>query len=169
MRGLLLLAAAFLLVVTACSGENGNGATPTPTSPAGPETATPAPVPGLFIVAPDGTGTSGVPGTRCWADRCVDYLGPVTAIDPVVFPASASLQWQAEGGTVSEFVHAWVAADVASSTITSDGLRVWTVSLGSMMPEPIVAPSNPGEYLLVVFTRYTTGDDVSFGFYVAVE
>jgi hypothetical protein len=126
-------------------------------------------VPGLFIVAPDGTGTSGAAGTRCWVNGCIDYVGPVTHPDPVVFPAGAALQWQAEGGTVTEFQHAWVPTAGMPSTLTSDGLRLWPTGHGDMIGEPVTIPRKPGEYLLIVFTRYSTGGDVSFGFYISVE
>jgi len=168
MKGLAFVSAA-LLLVAACPDRNTEPlpATGTPTS--APDSSTPGPVPGLFLVAPDGAGTSAVPGTRCWVNGCVDYVGPVTNPEPVVFPAGETLQWQAEGGTVTEFQHAWLPVEGVASTITSDGLRLWSTGLGEMVGEPVRTPSEPGEYVLMVFTRYSNGGDVLFAAYIAVE
>jgi hypothetical protein len=167
-----------LVFATACGG-NSNAAgpdVPTPTQPAPPsdgpagESPTPAPVPGLFIVDPaNGQGTSATAGTRCWADVCLDYLGPVTTPDPIAFDAGATLQWQAEGGTVDTISHVWVSAEGAESEVTSDRTRVWPRIGGDFSDGEIVVPTEAGDYVLLVFTTYTGGGDVAWGVYVAVE
>lgn len=163
----LVLVLSLGVLAAACSSREGDDATVPPADePA--VSVTPAPVPGLFLVEPGGTGTSGVPGTRCWADSCIDYAGPVTTARPTTFPAGVPLEWQAEGGTLTEIQHAWAPASLARPTPTSDGNLVW--SLGAeFAPGEITTPSEPGDYVLIVFTRYDNGGDVLFGFYLRIE
>lgn len=150
------------------TATTGNG-DPTETSEPQ-ESATPAPEPGLFVVDPDtSNGTQAKPGTRCWAGSCLDYLGPVTDTEPVDIPVGAELQWQVEGGTADEVSHAWNPR--ADATVDeSEGSLVWT-EYGEITFETgdIVVPEEPGEYLLSIFIRYTTGDDVLWGLYVNAE
>lgn len=138
-----------------------------PPQPTVPGDRTPAPVPGLFIVDPaSGDGTSAEPGTRCWYDTCIDYIGPVTNDEAVEFDAGASLGWQAEGGTIETISHAWVAAAGLNSE-PGDGTLAWhMVDTIDFVEGDIAVPSEPGEYILVMFARYTSGDDVTWGLFV---
>jgi hypothetical protein len=173
-----------LLFALACDDDDapGDGSTPTltptadtggsPTDTPGPDvTETPAPVPGLFVVeTATGTGTQATPGTRCWGNGCVDYLGPITGTMPVTFTAGNELGLQAEGGSPEEIAHAWIAEPDAIVQDTGDGTLVWS-GLDSLnyISGDITVPEEPGQYLLTIFIRYTSGDDVQWGLYVAVE
>lgn len=165
---ILPLALLLLSIAAACRDES-NAPTATPTDGPSSETPTPAPVPGLFIVDPaTGQGTSATPGTRCWADTCIDYIGPVTGDKPVGFNAGAALAWQAEGGTVDAISHAWVPVADAESEITSNGTRLWRMLSADFAEGDITVPAQPGTYVLLVFTTYTNGGDVSWGVYITV-
>lgn len=180
-RRLLLLATAplVLLFAAACGDDddaNNATATATPDAPGEtpasqtPDAPTPAPEPGLFVVdTASGEGTTAVPGTRCWAGKCIDYAGPVSNADPYSFGAGVELDWQAEGGTVDSISHDWLSAQALSSEV-EDGLRNWENSGDVDLADgDIVTPDAAGDYLLVLFARYTTGDDVLFSLYVTIE
>jgi hypothetical protein len=144
--------------------------TPTaePTQPG--STVTPAPEPGLFLVDPaTGDGTSATPGTRCWYDSCIDYIGPITRAEPFEFDAGAMLGWQAEGATADTVSHAWIPAGDADSELTSDGTLAWRVANAEYVEGDITVPATPGDYLLLVFIRYTNNNDVSWGLFVNAQ
>jgi hypothetical protein len=173
----------FFVFALACSdGEDApedTADTPTPTAesssptstPGSSEPGTPAPEPGLFVVEPGtGNGTQATPGTRCWGNGCVDYIGPVTRDEPVTFTAGAELGWQAEGGTADEVSHAWVSRGDVEPADVGDNTLLWRVTnLDFDGGDQISVPDDPGEYLLVIFIRYTSGDDVLWGLYVNAE
>ncbi len=176
-----LMLVPFLLLVAACGDDDGKGPagtatdepgqdTPTTTAAAS-ETATPGPVPGLFVADPTtGVGTQALAGTRCISHSCIDYVGPVTSDQPVTFTAGADLGWQVEGGTAVETSVAWASKQDATVEDGDDGTLVWKgPSLVYEATDRIVVPGEPGDYLLSIFMRYANGDDVSWGLYVHVE
>ncbi len=176
-----LMLVPFLLLVAACGGDDdgsplgaatatSGGSESTPTASPG-ETATPGPVLGLFVADPTtGIGTQALAGTSCLSNKCVDYIGPVTSDEPVTFTAGADLGWQVEGGTAVETSVAWVPNDEATVEDGGDGTLVWKAGdLVYSESDRIVVPEEPGDYLLSIFMRYASGDDVTWGVYVHVE
>lgn len=177
LRPLFVLPVALAALLFGCADSSPGADTPTPgstptetpTIPTG-DPGTPAPVPGLFVVDESGNGAGAVAGTRCWGGGCVDYIGPLTNAQPVTFAAGDQLQWQAEGGTIESLAHGWTPAGAGSSEPTSDGRLVWRLDDGPDFSEgDIAVPSEPGDYVLQLFARYTNGGDVLFGLYVTVE
>ena len=171
-----------LFIAAAACGEDDPGpddhaptATPTgsavPIVTVTPDVRTPSPDPGLFVVDPaTQRGTQATPGTRCWGGGCVDFSGPVTGDAPFAFNTGTELGWQVEGGAAAEVSHAWVASDDAHSEHVGDHTLAWRVpELHFEESGDIVVPAGAGEYLLVVFIRYTSGDDVLWGLYVTAE
>lgn len=158
------------VTTTTATNEPTGEATPTSTR-AGSDTGTPAPEPGLFIVeVPTGDGTQATPGTRCWGGSCVDYVGPITKDEPISFAAGVDLGWQVEGGTADEVAHVWIAKADAATEPGGDGTLVWRLdSFDFDGGDAISVPEEPGEYLLAIFIRYTSGDDVLWGLYVKAE
>jgi hypothetical protein len=157
-------------------GPPGDAETPTATDTPASEptqpgtTVTPAPEPGLFLVDPaTGDGTSATPGTRCWYNSCIDYIGPITRAEPFAFDAGAVLGWQAEGATADTVSHAWIPAGDAESELTSDGTLAWRVANPEYAAGDITVPTTPGDYLLLVFIRYTNNNDVSWGLFVTAQ
>lgn len=143
----------------------------TPTETGVPGTETPLPVPGLTFGSDAGPGGRLTDGTHCWAGRCVDMAGPVTAPVPFVIPAGTNLQLVVEGVQPSELLHRWVAVPDDPDRELVNGQSVW-LNIGSSehpTDEPVVTPSEPGEYILLVFARWEGGGDYSFAGYFDVR
>jgi hypothetical protein len=56
----------------------------------------------------------------------------------------------------------------AESEITSNGTRLWRMLSADFAEGDITVPAQPGTYVLLVFTTYTNGGDVSWGVYITV-
>ncbi len=117
-------------------------------------------------------------GTHCWASggagRCVDFVGPVTNVDPVAVAPGQALTLDFEAGAPLELAVSWYEVAGARSEVNV-GARVWhNVFEGFIAPNlqpsglSLDAPDRPGEYVLAVFSRWAMGD-ISYGFYLRVE
>ena len=109
-------------------------------------------------------------GTRCWANRCVDYVGPVTNAEPFFLPIGASYMVRIDGPQPTKVGQLWTRAP-AEVPVADGGMRTW-----SMPPDPGVgsgqpsrAPATPGDYLLLVEAFWPGGRDISYGFYVSLR
>lgn len=177
MKVLLALLLGAAVFGTACSPNSDSAsetATPgaeTPSETRVPGTETPLPVPGLTFGSSLGPGGRLTEGTHCWAGRCVDMAGPVTASDPFVIPAGTELQLVVEGVQPSELLHTWVAVPANPERQLVDGQFVWLNVGGAEQPtdEAVVTPSEPSEYILLVFARWDGGGDYSFAGYFDVR
>ncbi len=171
---LLLGAAAFGAACSSNSDSTAESATPgaeTPSETPVPGTETPLPVPGLTFGSSLGPGGRLTEGTHCWAGRCVDMAGPITSTEPVVIPAGMELQLVVEGVQPSELLHMWVAVPANPERQLSNGQFVW-LNVGSAehpTDDPVTTPSDRGEYILLVFTRWDGGGDYSFAGYFDVR
>lgn len=173
--GMLLLGV--VVVGAACSSNSDSPsetATPgaeMPSETPVPGTDTPLPVPGLTFGSVAGPGGRLTEGTHCWAGRCVDMAGPVTASEPFVIPAGTQLQLVVEGVQPSELLHRWVAVPENPERELVDGQFVWLNVGGAEHPsdEPVATPPEPGEYILFVFARWEDGGDYSFAGYFDVR
>lgn len=172
---------ALLLLSSACSdmpGAAGPGETATPpqTPPSG--AAPTGDLPAATLDAAAAGSLEGGAGTHCWthggAGRCVDFVGPVTNIDPFVVSPGEPLTLDFEAGRPTELSVSWYEVEGARSEVNA-GARVWhNIFEGFIAPDlqpsgqVVDAPDTPSEYVLVVFGRWAQGD-ISYGFYLRVE
>ncbi|MBI5946634.1 MAG: hypothetical protein HY875_00665 [Chloroflexi bacterium] len=162
-----------LPLAAACSPRDGGGALSTAT--ATPYTAdtpgsgpTLAPVPGAFATA-GGKTVRGGEGTRCWGTMCVDMVGPITNVDPLVVKAGEAVALDFEGGTPTTVSLTWMAVTGPPPAPGPQG-RVWMRELSSTPGGTTrEAPSAPGDYVLTVFATWKGRGDILFGFYVRVR
>lgn len=181
---LVALAGGLALTLVAFASCAGEGDEPTPTTPAGtvpPTTPAGESSPGsgpsrgpAITPAPRATLSAGgrsvtVPGgTRCWANACVDYVGPVSNTTPFAL-GSGALALEFEAGPATDVTVSWYAVGAEPTTATTEGL-LWTEprALGQTPAANSLAtrPAAPGRYLLIVFARWAGRGDVSYAFYV---
>jgi hypothetical protein len=183
-RVALLAGALFLLA--ACGDQSDGAAGPTDTTAASPgsgsgEAAAPTPdasgLPVLTVSTPKGSAQQAEPGTRCWIEgdlgQCVDYAGPVTPGEPLVIEPGAPLSLTVAGDLQpSEVSAAWVAVKGSDGEPATDGTLLWSAAPHDFQPVAdgmIAAPSEAGDYVLAVFTRWPQGGDIAYGAYIRVE
>ncbi|GAB4326617.1 MAG: hypothetical protein Kow0010_09770 [Dehalococcoidia bacterium] len=180
-----LLAASAL---AGCSGRletTGGETTPIPgqTQPSGPPhpqdgdgSGSVVRPPGASLVTARGAFAGGI-GTYCWREAseglCLDFVGPVSNLEPIVVHAGEQVAIEYLAGTPAEAHIAWYAVDASAREPTAGGELLWKEHPPAFQ-EPVredslVAPSEPGEYLLTAFVVYPGKGDVSYGFYVVVE
>ncbi len=171
----------FLLLSTACSdapGAAGPAETATPPSSPPVGAAPTGDLPSATLDAGSARTLEGGAGTHCWtfqgAGRCVDFVGPVTNVDPLAVAPGQALTLAFEAGPPLELSARWYEVAGAQSEVNA-GARVWhNIFEGFIAPGlrpsglSMDAPARPGEYVLVVFGRWAPGD-ISYGFYLRVE
>jgi hypothetical protein len=146
-----------------------------------PDTPTPAgpalmdPPPG-YLIDSSGARVEGGIGSSCWrragVQACRDYFGVRTNATRVSLEAGAQLAFEFEAGTPTDLSVDWTPADALASTPSGDYLE-WSPKDGAnyrgpSYTDPLVAPEEPGLYVLAVFGFFADGD-VVYGFYVEVE
>jgi len=170
-----------MLFVSACSDAPGaTDRSPTATPPSSPPlgAAPTGDLPSATLDAGAAGTLEGGAGTHCWtfrgAGRCVDFIGPVTNVDPLAVAPGQALTLDFEAGPPLELSASWYEVAGARSEVNA-GARVWhNVFEGFIAPDlrpsglTVDAPDRPGEYVLVVFGRWAPGD-ISYGFYLRVE
>lgn len=171
----------FLLLSTACSeapGAAGPAETATPPSSPPIGAAPTGDLPSATLDAGPAGSLEGGAGTHCWtfqgAGRCVDFIGPVTNVDPVAVAPGQALTLDFEAGAPLELAVSWYEVAGARSEVNA-GARVWhnvfeRFIAPNLQPSGLSldAPDRPGEYVLAVFSRWAMGD-ISYGFYLRVE
>ncbi len=163
-----------LLLAVACSPRDGGGAPSTKTVEPSPSAETTrrgptlAPVPGAFATA-GGRTVRGGDGSRCWGTLCVDMVGPITNVHPLVMKPREAVALDFEGGTPTTVSLTWRPVTGPLPSPGPQG-RVWMAGLS---PSPAgatrEAPSAPGDYVLDVFAVWQGRGDISFGFYIRVQ
>ena len=135
-----------------------------------PGDATPLPVPGLTFGSALGPGGRLTGGTHCWVGRCVDMAGPITATEPFVIPAGTELHLVVEGLQPGELQHVWAPVPASPDRQLVSDQFVWmNIASGDFEAGTVAAPTDPGEYLLLVFARRDEGGDYSFARYFDVR
>ena len=172
-----LFAFAVLLLLplaVACSPRDGGDALSTETTEPSPPAEAPrqgptlAPVPGAFATA-GGKTVRGGDGSRCWGTMCVDMVGPITNVEPLVVKPRETVPLDFEGGTPTTVSLTWMPVAGPPPTPGPQG-RVWMGGLSlSSAGTTREAPSAPGDYVLNVFAMWQGRGDISFGFYIRVQ
>jgi hypothetical protein len=135
-----------------------------------PGTETRLPVPGITFGSALGPGGRLTEGTHCWAGRCVDMAGPITATEPFVIPAGTELDLLFEGIAPSDVQHTWAPVPASPDRQLVSDQFVWmNIAPGDFEPGPVTAPTDPGDYLLLVFAQWDEGGDYSFAGYFDVR
>ena len=132
--------------------------------------------PGASLVTAQGVFAGGI-GTYCWREAneglCLDFVGPVSNLEPIVVRGAEQVAIEYGAGSPAEAHVAWYAVDDSAREPTTRGELLWKdhppAFQDPVREDSLVAPSEPGEYLLTIFAVYPGTGDVSYGFYVVVE
>ena len=153
--------AACVLTLAGCSGGDAPGAQASPTrSPADPPTA--------YLRVGADQAAAGDLGSYCWKNVCKDSAGVVTSADPVEMPAGAPVAVSYDPLRPAESEVEWHFAADPPPKAESFG-RAWP-DPGPLAPgNAAMAPSKPGQYLLIVFARWDREGDVTYAWYVRVK
>ncbi|MGH2625954.1 MAG: hypothetical protein ACRDHY_04805 [Anaerolineales bacterium] len=172
-----LLAA--LLLVGCSDADPEETATGTATSTATVIRGQPAVVepPSGYLKDAGGKPVEGGTGTFCWpqfnnAQMCADLFGTRTNATPMALGAGEDVEFVFDAGLAREVNLAWTAADQLTSSQQGANLD-WGPKDGANHAGPSytqsrTAPTEPGLYVLAVFTRFPEGD-VTYGFYIEVR
>jgi hypothetical protein len=126
-------------------------------------------IPRAYLRPPDGDIIQGAVGTHCWADRCVDYAGPVTQADAVTVQAGQGVAISFEGGAPDALRVDWLAA-AGTPPAPEEGRRAWPgLEPAGGTFTGTTAPAAPGAYVVVAFAQWDGKGDAAYGFYVIVE
>jgi hypothetical protein len=134
--------------------------------------------PPLIVRPPDATlsvtggrdVTAGI-GTRCWANVCLDAVGPVSNVDAFPISRADRLSISFAAGSPdrrTDRVFSQVSPD--GSRVLSDG-RLWEALGGLTAPAAAALPPDlpPGRYVWVIQAFWKGKGDVSYAFYVEIQ
>ena len=171
------------LVLAGCSGTDQATSDPTATPTATPTSTVtrgqPAIVtpPSGYLKDINGNAVEGGTGTFCWpqpnnAQLCADLFGTRTNATAIPIEAREDVELVFDAGTPREVNLDWTPADEMESSPQGPNLD-WGPKDGANYTGPSytqsrAAPTEPGLYVLAVFTLFPEGD-VTYGFYVEVR
>lgn len=170
-RGFLL--ALLLLLVTACASQ-----TVTPPATEAP-IEEPAPgsqeIPQALLRTSSGAVQVGATGSYCWGTVCADAIGPVAPGEALTVAPDEELTFElmaGEPGQLSLRVLQWQPSEFEGrpGTVILDP-QAPLVASGDLEPTATTtwnAPTEPGEYALLLFSTYVQGGDISYGWHIVV-
>ncbi len=115
-------------------------------------------------------------GTFCWEHRkgglCADAFGPISNVTPIAILPGMTLEFVFDAGVPRDTSFQWFTTEDLDSR-EEGGIRAWGPKAGTSPTWPPytevrTAPTEPGLYVLSVFTLFPEGD-VTYGFYVEVR
>lgn len=169
MRHRLLLILTFLLVTLAACGTGGGTTTPEPLG----EDADGVP---LALLEGKTGSQEARAGTRCWDGMCVDMIGVIAPAEALHVAPGEELTLRLGAGEpsgVSLRVLGWQPSQFdgpdGATIIGFDAPLVASGNLDGGQTLQWNAPDDPGEYALSLFTGYSQGGDISYGFHIIVD
>jgi hypothetical protein len=129
-------------------------------------------IPVVTATLPGGTTVDLAVGTRCWGELCVDHVGPVTPIDPVTADPGAAISFDiGHDMQPSSAGIAWVEAAATWPDTEHEGTVAWMAFPGEFSHDltSVAAPTEPGDYVLIVQLFWENEGDVMYGLLVHVE
>jgi hypothetical protein len=125
------------------------------------------------------------PGTRCWTtgsqnnpavavSACIDYVAPVSNVDPLPVAPGAPFTIDFGAGQPSQLELTWGEVGNSTGTVNPQGL-LWFG--GTTDPDATRAggggndasvPTTPGRYLVTAFAQYDGRGDLSYAWYIEV-
>lgn len=167
-----------LVACTAAVSESPAGPTPE-TRPDEPLADQPLGVPIATLSRADGEGQRAFIGTHCWnlgagAIECFEASGPFAPLEPLRVAPGDALTFALPDAlsSVSLRVAPWVpeTGDAPEGLIpVASADEITATPLEPAMPLPWQAPTEPGEYLVDLFTLYDTGGDIQYRWHLLVE
>ncbi|MCK9518681.1 MAG: hypothetical protein M0R74_06615 [Dehalococcoidia bacterium] len=124
------------------------------------------------VLSSGGRSVTVEPGTRCWGNLCVDYVGPVSNLEPFVVERAQGFTVTFEAGPPTEMYVGWVDLAGVEPGITG-GRAVWMgsgpVIEGAGEADVASIDLPPGRYLYTVFAPYAGRGDLSYAVYLEVR
>lgn len=181
-RLILFLPVALLYLLVACTAAVSEPpAGPTPeTRPDEPLPAGPQGVPSATLNGADGEGQRGFIGNHCWnlgagAIECIEAIGPFAPLEPLRVAPGDALTFALPDvplSSVSLRVAPWISAageapEGLLSVAPAD--EITPIPIEPATPLLWQAPTDPGDYLVELFTLYENGGDIQYRWHILVE
>ena len=162
-----VIAASALVLTAAALGIGRDGGSPSTPTVSGPSIQ---PGPGATLATASGAKHAASAGTRCWGGACIDYIGPVTNVQPIALRPGERVTIAFEPGTPKQHTLQWLPVSGDAPHPGPDGIAWPMPPTGGVAADPanITAPSATGSYLLVSFAWWDRGD-ASHAWYVSVR